>query len=77
MNMWPNFLPSLLKGQPMFNLSNAVDYYYWPTPNGQKVAIFLEESELPYVSHPINISNGEQFSAEFTRIYPISAYLQS
>lgn len=54
----------------MFNLSNAVDYYYWPTPNGQKVAIFLEESERPYVAHPINISKGEQFSTEFTQISP-------
>jgi GST-like protein len=54
----------------MSNLSSAVDYYYWPTPNGQKVAIFLEESGLPYTSHPINISKGEQFSAEFTRLSP-------
>ncbi|WP_219095967.1 glutathione S-transferase family protein [Pseudomonas sp. UMAB-40] len=54
----------------MSNLSNAVDYYYWPTPNGQKVAVFLEESGHPYVAHPVNISNGEQFSTEFTRISP-------
>lgn len=49
---------------------SAVDYYYWPTANGQKVAIFLEESGRPYNIHPVNISKGEQFSAEFTRISP-------
>lgn len=54
----------------MTNNSRAVDYYYWPTPNGQKVAIFLEESGRPYTAHPINISKGEQFSAEYTRISP-------
>ncbi|SDG55588.1 glutathione S-transferase N-terminal domain-containing protein [Pseudomonas abietaniphila] len=50
--------------------SSAVDFFYWPTPNGQKVAIFLEESGMPYTAHPINISLGEQFAAEFTRISP-------
>ncbi|MHC8320746.1 glutathione S-transferase family protein [Pseudomonas sp. GB2N2] len=50
--------------------SPAVDFYYWPTPNGQKVAIFLEESGRPYTAHPVNISKGEQFSAEYTSISP-------
>lgn len=50
--------------------SSALDYFYWPTPNGQKVAIFLEESGLPFTAHPVNISKGEQFAAEFTRISP-------
>jgi len=45
-------------------------FFYWPTPNGQKVAIFLEESGMSYTAHPINISQGEQFAAEFTRISP-------
>jgi GST-like protein len=49
---------------------NALDYFYWPTPNGQKVAIFLEESGISYTAHPINISKGEQFAAEFSRISP-------
>ncbi|SMQ30393.1 glutathione S-transferase [Pseudomonas helmanticensis] len=48
----------------------TVDYYYWPTANGQKVAIFLEESGRPYTIHPINITKGEQFTAEYTRISP-------
>jgi GST-like protein len=54
----------------MTHESNAVDYYYWPTANGQKVAIFLEESGRPYTVHPVDISKGEQFSAEFVRISP-------
>ncbi|WP_149087045.1 glutathione S-transferase family protein [Pseudomonas prosekii] len=54
----------------MANPSAALDYYYWPTPNGQKVAIFLEESGRPYTAHPVNISKGEQFSPEYTRLSP-------
>ncbi|MCF7530965.1 glutathione S-transferase N-terminal domain-containing protein [Pseudomonas petrae] len=54
----------------MTTLCGTVDYYYWPTPNGQKVAIFLEETGQPYIAHPVNISKGEQFSLAFTRISP-------
>ena len=50
--------------------SDVLDYYYWPTPNGQKVAIFLEESGLPYTAHPVDISKGEQFSPEYTGLSP-------
>lgn len=50
--------------------SDVLDYYYWPTPNGQKVAIFLEESGYPYKAHPVNISKGEQFSPNYTRLSP-------
>ena len=49
-----------------------IDFYYWPTPNGWKVAIALEEMELPYNLVPVNIGRGEQFSAEFERISPSS-----
>lgn len=52
------------------SFSSAVDYYYWPTPNGQKVAIFLEESGLPHTVHPVDISKGEQFTPDFTQISP-------
>ncbi len=47
-----------------------IDLYYWNTPNGHKITIFLEESALPYHLIPINIGRGEQFSAEFLQIAP-------
>ena len=42
-----------------------IDFYYWPTPNGWKVSIMLEECGLQYKVIPVNISNGHQFSSEF------------
>lgn len=47
-----------------------IDLYYWTTPNGHKITLFLEESGLPYTLHPINIGKGEQFAADFLRIAP-------
>jgi GST-like protein len=47
-----------------------IDLYYWTTPNGHKITIFLEESGLPYNIHPINISQGDQFKPEFLAISP-------
>lgn len=47
-----------------------IDLYYWTTPNGHKITIFLEEAGLAYSIKPINISNGEQFEAEFLKISP-------
>lgn len=47
-----------------------IDLYYWPTPNGHKIALFLEEVGLPYTIHPINIGQGEQFAPDFLRIAP-------
>lgn len=47
-----------------------IDLYYWPTPNGHKITLFLEEVSLPYRLIPVNIGRGEQFSAEFLRISP-------
>ncbi|MFK7945889.1 MAG: glutathione S-transferase family protein [Paracoccaceae bacterium] len=47
-----------------------IDFYYWPTPNGWKVAILLEELELDYQMIPVNISEGDQFKAEFLAISP-------
>jgi GST-like protein len=44
--------------------------YYWTTPNGHKITMFLEEAGLPYQLHPINISKGEQFAPEFLKIAP-------
>ena len=47
-----------------------IDLYYWTTPNGHKITIFLEETGLPYTVKPINISKGEQFTKEFLAISP-------
>jgi len=47
-----------------------IDLYTWATPNGRKISIALEELGLPYEVHPINIGEGEQFSAEFSAISP-------
>ena len=47
-----------------------IDLSYWPTPNGHKVTIFLEEAGLPYRLLPVNITKGEQFRPDFLRISP-------
>jgi GST-like protein len=47
-----------------------IELYYWPTPNGWKVSIMLEECGLPYVVRPIDISKGEQFTPAFLAISP-------
>jgi GST-like protein len=47
-----------------------IELYYWPTPNGWKISIMLEECRLPYEVRPVNISAGEQFKPEFLAISP-------
>jgi GSH-dependent disulfide-bond oxidoreductase len=47
-----------------------IDLHYWPTPNGWKVSIMLEECGLPYTLKPVNIGRGEQFTEEFLAISP-------
>ena len=47
-----------------------IDLYYWTTPNGHKLTMFLEETGLPYALKPVNISRGEQFEPEFLAIAP-------
>ena len=47
-----------------------IDLYYWTTPNGHKLTLFLEEAALPYRIVPINIGTGEQFAADFLKIAP-------
>ncbi|HUF55881.1 MAG TPA: glutathione S-transferase N-terminal domain-containing protein, partial [Thermohalobaculum sp.] len=47
-----------------------VDFYYAPTPNGWKIAIFLEEAELPYRTHLMRLSEGDQFDPGFLKISP-------
>jgi len=47
-----------------------IDLYYWTTPNGHKLTMFLEEAGLPYTIHPVNINKGEQFEPAFLKISP-------
>lgn len=47
-----------------------IELYYWTTPNGHKITIFLEEAGLPYVLKPVDIGKGEQFAPEFLAISP-------
>ncbi len=47
-----------------------IDLYYWPTPNGKKVTILLEECGLPYNIVPTNIGRGDQFTDEFLKVSP-------
>ena len=47
-----------------------LDFYFWPTPNGWKVSIMLEECDLDYNLIPVNIGKGEQFKPEFLTISP-------
>lgn len=47
-----------------------IDLYYWPTPNGHKVTMFLEETAIAYRIVPVNIGKGEQFKADFLAISP-------
>ena len=47
-----------------------IDLYTWRTPNGRKVSVMLEELEMPYEVHPINIGKDEQFAPDFLAISP-------
>ena len=47
-----------------------IDLYYWPTPNGHKVTLFLEEAGLDYTTKPVDIGKGVQFEPDFLRISP-------
>ncbi len=47
-----------------------IDLYYWPTPNGHKITLFLEEAGLPYTIKPVDIGKGEQFQPEFLAFSP-------
>ena len=47
-----------------------IDLYYWTTPNGHKLTMFLEEAGLPYTIHPVNINKGDQFHPAFLKISP-------
>jgi GSH-dependent disulfide-bond oxidoreductase len=47
-----------------------IELYYWPTPNGHKITLFLEEAGLDYQIHPVNIGAGDQFKPDFLQIAP-------
>jgi glutathione S-transferase/GST-like protein len=51
-------------------MANPIELYFWPTPNGHKISIALEEMDLAYVLKPVNIGKGEQFSSGFIKISP-------
>uniref|UniRef100_UPI004048C9FD glutathione binding-like protein n=1 Tax=Orrella sp. TaxID=1921583 RepID=UPI004048C9FD len=47
-----------------------INLYYWPTPNGHKVTLLLNEAKIKYKMHPVNISKGDQFAPDFLKIAP-------
>jgi len=47
-----------------------IELHYWPTPNGHKITMFLEEAGLPYEIKPVNIGRGDQFKPEYLKISP-------
>ena len=51
-------------------MPQPIELYYWPTPNGWKVAIFLEEAGLAYNVVPVDIASGDQFDEEYLKISP-------
>jgi GSH-dependent disulfide-bond oxidoreductase len=51
-------------------VQKPIELYYWPTPNGWKISIMLEECGLPYAIRPLDISKGEQFTPAFLKISP-------
>jgi GST-like protein len=51
-------------------MAQPIDLHYWPTPNGWKITIFLEETGLPYRIMPVDITSGDQYDEEFLKISP-------
>ncbi len=51
-------------------MPQPIDLYYWPTPNGWKITIFLEEADLPYNVVPVDIAAGDQYESEFLKLSP-------
>jgi GST-like protein len=49
---------------------SVIQLYYWPTPNGHKITMLLEETGLPYQLHGVNIGKGDQFKPDFLKISP-------
>ncbi len=51
-----------------------IHLHYWPTPNGKKISIFLEETGMPYRITPVDIGRGAQFSPEFLALNPVTVH---
>src|SRR5579862_5404052 len=72
--MRPRVRGAAVTGWPGFancrGVADMIDLYYWPTPNGHKIAMFLEETGLPYRIVPVNIGSGAQFEPAFLAIAP-------
>ena len=65
----------LIKTEPLsleITETTMIDLYYWPTPNGNKITMMLEECELDYTIYPINITAGDQFQPDFLKLSPIT-----
>jgi GSH-dependent disulfide-bond oxidoreductase len=62
--------PKSVKTAPRAASKKPIDLYYWPTPNGWKITIMLEECALPYTMIPVDISKGDQFNPQFLAISP-------
>jgi GST-like protein len=60
----------MAKGIRKRKRQTPIDLYYWPTPNGWKVSIMLEECRLPYNVVPVNIARGDQFKPAFLKLSP-------
>src|SRR5262245_42244281 len=62
--------PKSVKTAPRIGSKKPIDLYYWPTPNGWKITIMLEECGLAYTMIPVDISKGDQFKPQFLAISP-------
>lgn len=60
----------IVGGAARAEFSLMIDLYYWTTPNGHKITMFLEEAGVPYNLHGINIGKGDQFTPSFLKISP-------
>ena len=59
-----------LPGDPSPGGFSMIDLHYWPTPNGHKITMFLEEAGLAYTIRPVNIVEGDQFKPDFLKLSP-------
>lgn len=66
----PSNKPSRKIAGPGRRPEKLIELFYWPTPNGWKISIMLEECGLPYVMRPVDISKGEQFAPDFLALSP-------
>ena len=64
------FLKVTIQSEDFTQEYTMIDLHYWPTPNGYKVGLMLEECQLDYTIYPVNIGQGDQFREEFLAIAP-------